>query len=159
MKDVVEIRIDDRLIHGQVAGLWTNTLNATRIMVIDDEVSADQAHKQLLRMVAPSTVKTSIITEDKAFNNLKDNRYQGQRVFILVKTPLVIKRLFDKGLEISRINLGNISQKDGRVQFRPGISLSIEESNALKSMIEKGIKVTTKKIPTDPEVIIRTEEL
>lgn len=79
MKDVVEIRIDDRLIHGQVVGLWTNTLNATRIMVIDDEVSADQAQKQLLRMVAPSTVKTSIISEDKAFNNLKDNRYQGQR--------------------------------------------------------------------------------
>ncbi len=98
MNDVVDIRVDDRLIHGQVAGLWTNRLAATRIMVIDDEVANDNAQKELLRMVAPASVNTSIITEEKAFNNLSANRYAGQRVFVLVKSPLVLKRLFDRGL-------------------------------------------------------------
>lgn len=74
MNDVVDIVVDDVLIHGQVAGLWTNVLAATRIMVIDDEVRNDKRQKLYVTMVAPASVNTSIITLEKAFNNLSANR-------------------------------------------------------------------------------------
>lgn len=105
MNDVVDIRVDDRLIHGQVSGLWTNRLSAVRIMVIDDEVANEVAQKELLRMVAPASVKVSIITEEKALVVLSANVYAGQRVFVLFKSPLELKRLFDVGLKIQVINL------------------------------------------------------
>ncbi|MFS8162462.1 PTS sugar transporter subunit IIB [Lacticaseibacillus rhamnosus] len=158
MNDVVNIRVDDRLIHGQVAGLWTNRLAATRIMVIDDEVANDNAQKELLRTVAPASVNTSIITEEKAFNNLSANRYAGQRVFVLVKSPLVLKRLFDRGLKIHTINLGNVSKRDDRRTILPGIALNDREREALYSLINQGVTVTAIKTPTDPRLIV-TEKM
>lgn len=159
MNDVVEIRIDDRLIHGQVAGLWTNALKATRLMVIDNEVAEDETQKQLLRMVAPGTVNTSIISEDKAFANLSANKYAGQRVFILVKSPEVLKRLVDRGLAITRFNIGNISGRANTETIRTGVAVSPEEKQALIDLLEKGIKVTATKTPNDPESIVKLEEL
>lgn len=150
MNDVVAIRVDDRLIHGQVAGLWTNAVSATRIMVIDDEVANNPTQKDLLRMVAPAGVHTSIITEDKAFANLSANKYHGQRVFILVRTPLVLQRLSVRGLPFSTINLGNVSMKDDRKTLLPGIALNEAERQALKQLIQTGVTVTAVKTPTDP---------
>lgn len=57
--EIVNVRIDERLIHGQVAAVWTNTLNATRIMVIDDMAAKDEIQKIALKMACPSTVKLS----------------------------------------------------------------------------------------------------
>lgn len=48
--EIVNVRIDERLIHGQVAAVWTNTLNATRIMVIDDMAAKDEIQKIALKM-------------------------------------------------------------------------------------------------------------
>ena len=42
---IVGCRIDGRLIHGQVANLWTTKLNVSRIMVIDDEVAQNDIEK------------------------------------------------------------------------------------------------------------------
>ncbi|TPR56870.1 PTS system mannose/fructose/N-acetylgalactosamine-transporter subunit IIB [Enterococcus sp. OL5] len=159
MNDVVEIRVDDRLIHGQVAGLWTNALKATRLMVIDDAVAGDETQKQLLRMVAPASVNTSIITEDKAFANLRDNKYAGQRVFILVKSPTVLKRLVDRGLSISRINLGNLSGRENTDSIRAGIAVTPEEKQALIDLLECNVTVTAIKTPNDPESFVKLEEL
>lgn len=38
MQEIVNVRIDDRLIHGQVAAVWSLVTKATRIMVVDDLV-------------------------------------------------------------------------------------------------------------------------
>ena len=69
MKGIVHIRIDDRLIHGQVAAFWTNSLSISRIMVVNDEVAVDEMQKSLLRMVAPASVRTSIISKETAIKN------------------------------------------------------------------------------------------
>lgn len=80
MKGFVNIRIDDRLIHGQVATRWSTGLRATRIMVIDNDVANDDVQKSVLRMAAPSGISTSIITEEKAITNIKAGKYENQRV-------------------------------------------------------------------------------
>ena len=47
---IVGARVDFRLIHGQVANLWSNARQVSRFMVVDDEVSQDATQKQVLRM-------------------------------------------------------------------------------------------------------------
>lgn len=102
MEGIIHIRIDDRLIHGQVATLWTNELGATRIMVINDEVANNEIQKTMLRMAAPSNVSTSLITEEKAVNNINNGNYKGQKVLVIVKNPETIVRLMDQGLDIKK---------------------------------------------------------
>ena len=81
MEGIIHIRIDDRLIHGQVATQWTNDLGATRIMAINDEVATNPTLKTVLRMAAPPNVSTSIITRETAVKNIKAGKYAGQKVF------------------------------------------------------------------------------
>ena len=111
MEGIIHIRIDDRLIHGQVATMWTNELGATRIMVINDEVANNDMQKSLLRMAAPPNVSTSIITRETAVKNISAGKYKGQKVFIVVKSPLDILYLLNNGLDIKEINVGNMSAK------------------------------------------------
>ena len=53
MKGIIHVRIDDRMIHGQVATQWTNQLSANRIMVINNEVANDDVKKAVVRLAAP----------------------------------------------------------------------------------------------------------
>ncbi len=54
-------RIDDRLIHGQVATRWTKETNVQRIIVVSDEVAADTVRKTLLTQVAPPGVTAHVV--------------------------------------------------------------------------------------------------
>lgn len=86
--EIVNARIDERMIHGQVAAIWTNLLNATRILVIDDQAAQDDIQKMALRMACPSTVKLPILSVEKAVQRLQQEAYPQDRLFIVgVRKP------------------------------------------------------------------------
>lgn len=155
MEGIIHIRIDDRLIHGQVATMWTNNLGASRIMVINDEVANNNLQKSVLRMAAPSNVSTSIISRDTAVKNISAGKYSGQRVFIVVKSPLDILYLIENGLEVKKINVGNMSSKSNTEVIRPSISVTPEEKEAFKKLIDKGVEITAIMTPTDQLVMLK----
>ncbi|ENZ30682.1 MULTISPECIES: PTS system mannose/fructose/N-acetylgalactosamine-transporter subunit IIB [Clostridium] len=155
MEGITHIRIDDRLIHGQVATMWTNELGATRIMVINDEVANNDMQKSLLRMAAPPNVSTSIITKETAVKNISDGKYKGQKVFIVVKSPLDILYLLNNGLDIKEINVGNMSAKSNTEVIKTTISVTKEEKEAFKELIERGVEVTAIMTPGAPKVYLK----
>lgn len=155
MKGIIHIRIDDRLIHGQVATMWTNNLGATRIMVINDEVANNDLQKLVLRMAAPSNVSTSIITRETALKNISSGKYEGQKVFIVVKSPLDLLYLVKNGLDIKKINVGNMSSKKNTEVVRPSISVTAEEKEAFKELIDRGVEITAIMTPTDPVAYLK----
>ena len=124
MEGIVHIRIDDRLLHGQVVGFWTNTLKATRIMVPSDRVAADEMLRSVLRMAAPAGVKTSFIPVERAVRQIMEGRYAGQRVFVVCEGPADVLKMMDLGLPITKVNVGNIGGAEGRIAVKTSLSLS-----------------------------------
>lgn len=157
MKGIIHIRIDDGLIHGQVAMFWTNELHASRIMVINDEVANDNMQKSLLRMAAPANVATSIITKDKAVENISAGKYEGQRVLIVVKSPVDILYLLQHGLDIQSLNVGNMSGRDHTTSIRANINVTDEELNAFKQLLAKNIEITTVMTPNDTKTYLKDQ--
>ena len=78
-------RIDERLIHGQVAYAWTVAYKSEAIMVIDNEIAKDKFQISLLQMACPAGVKCFICDEDKAVELLK--KYEKRKIFVVVKHP------------------------------------------------------------------------
>ena len=150
MEGIVHIRVDDRLIHGQVATRWATGLKVNRIMVIDDKVAANELEKSVLRMAAPSGVNTSILDVEKAVNNIKNGNYQEQRVLVVIKTPEVAVQLLKAGLNLKEVNIGNLSNRPNTVQIKKSVSLSESERKAVDFLIEKGVEVTAQMVPDDP---------
>lgn len=155
MEGIIDIRIDDRLIHGQVATLWTNELGATRIMVINDEVANNEIQKTMLRMAAPSNVSTSLITEEKAVNNINNGNYKGQKVLVIVKNPETVVRLMDQGLDIKKINVGNMSTRENTHHIKPSVSITPEEEQAFRVLLDRGVEITAVMVPTDKMVYLK----
>lgn len=155
MEGIIHIRIDDRLIHGQVATLWTNELGATRIMVINDEVANNEIQKTMLRMAAPSNVSTSLITEEKAVNNINNGNYKGQKVLVIVKNPETVVRLMDQGLDIKKINVGNMSTRENTHHIKPSVSITPEEEQAFRVLLDRRVEITAIMVPTDKMVYLK----
>lgn len=108
---IIATRIDGRLIHGQVANLWTTTkLNISRIMVIDGAVAQNDIEKQGLKLACPPGVKLSILPIDKAANNIKEGKYDTQRLLIVARRPENFLRLVEYGVSLPEHNVGNMSQ-------------------------------------------------
>ena len=155
MKGFVHIRIDDRLIHGQVATRWSTGLKVNRIMVIDDAVAANDNEKAILRMAAPAGVNTSILPLEKAVANIKNGNYDGQRVMLIVKSPVTLVKM-EMGVELLPVNIGNMSNRPGTTQYKKSVSMFPEEKAAVDTLLSAGIKVTAQMVPDDPSVGIET---
>lgn len=99
-------RIDNRLLHGIVIAQYLPQSDCQRIMVIDDEVALDPKKKEMMMFAKPNGYVASIITLEKAVANFKANKYEGQRIFILAKTPHVFLELLQAGVPIAELMIG-----------------------------------------------------
>ena len=109
---IVGARIDFRLIHGQVANLWAHSRQVSRFMVVDDEVSADDTQKQVLRMACPATCRLSVLPVEKAAANITAGKYDTQRLFIVARKPEVFVRLVKAGVKMDELIVGNMTTKE-----------------------------------------------
>lgn len=149
MPGIVHIRIDDRLLHGQVCAFWTNTLKLTRIMVANDEVAEDELQKQVLRMAAPTGIRTSIISLKKAATQILEKKYAGQRVLMIIKNPGDALKLIEMGLPIQHINVGNMANRPNTVQYKKSISLTKEEYDQIMKLHEMGVEMDAQMTPDE----------
>lgn len=142
-------RVDDRLVHGIVAGYWTNRLGITRIMVIDDKASEDELVRASLRMATPSTVNLSVLNLEKAINNIKNGNYDNQSVFVIAKSPIVFSQLQNAGIEVPAVYMGNITYSDDRLKVSKTVSVTQEEIKELTKMSQQGTQIISQLVPDD----------
>lgn len=146
---IVGVRIDFRLIHGQVANLWANAKQVSRFMVVDDQLATDDMQKQVLRMACPASVKLSVLPLAKASANIQAGKYDAQHLFILAKKPETLLRLIESGVQLPEINVGNMSSLN-EVK-RVGLNIGMDEGDieAFKKLQEKGIHMYAQMVPSD----------
>ena len=147
---IIGNRIDGRLIHGQVANLWTTKLNITRIMVIDDEVAQNDIEKSGLKLATPPGVKLSVLPIEKAAANILAGKYDSQRLFIVARKPDRFLRLLEAGVQLDTLNVGNMSQTPETRSITRSINVVDEDVEVFRKLNEKGVKLTAQMVPNDP---------
>ncbi len=148
---IVNYRVDDRLIHGIVAGYWANSLQATRIMVIDDGASASDLVRTSLRMACPAGLSLSVLTLEKAVVGIKAGNYETQRVFAIAKTPEVFMELQRNGILVDAVYMGNITYTADRLKVAKTVSVNAAETAALEELSSKGTKIINQLVPQDAQ--------
>lgn len=146
------VRIDDRLIHGQVTTVWTKEAKAERIIIVSDEVANDQIRSALVKQAAPPGIKVSVVSIDKAAAVYKNPKYEHDTVFYLFTNPTDILRLVNAGVAIKEVNIGGMSFKEGKKQITKAVSVDENDISAFKKMHEMGINLCLKVVITDPNV-------
>lgn len=150
--EIVNVRIDERLVHAQVAAVWASTLNASRIIVIDDGASQDEVQQVALKMACPKTVKLTILAADRAVEKLLEPAYPDDRIFIVMKGIKTLKKITSLGYIFPEVNVGNLNNKEGGIQIRRSVRLSDEQIALIKELNNSGIKFTSQLVPTEEKV-------
>lgn len=144
-------RVDERLIHGQVAMVWTNTIGVTRIVVVNNEAVNDESIIAALKISKPAGVKLSILSKEKAVNKFKDGIYDEDKVFLITKNIQDMSDLIEGGIQIESVNIGNIAKKEDAIQIKKSVHLTKDDISLIKNMIANGIKVTAQMIPNESD--------
>ncbi len=142
-------RIDDRLIHGQVATRWTKETNVNRIIVISDEVAADTVRKTLLTQVAPPGVTAHVVDVAKAIRVYDNPKYANDRVMLLFTNPTDVVRVVDGGVKIPSVNIGGMAFKQGKTQVTNAVSVDQKDIDAFKKLNSQGIELEVRKVSSD----------
>lgn len=148
---ITAVRIDGRLIHGQVANLWTTKLGINRIMVVDDGVTTNAIEKSGLKLATPAGVKLSILSIEKAATNILAGKYDSQRLLIIAKKPDRLLKLVELGVPIKKINVGNMSQSDDSKSITRSINVIEEDIENFKKLDENGVELVSQMVPNDRE--------
>ncbi|MBP2156167.1 PTS mannose transporter subunit IIAB [Erwinia rhapontici] len=145
-------RIDDRLIHGQVATRWTKETNVTRIIVVSDEVAADNVRKTLLTQVAPPGVTAHVVDVAKMIRVWNNPKYGKDKVMLLFTNPTDVVRLVEEGVTIPSVNIGGMAFRQGKTQVNNAVSVDAKDIEAFKKLNERGIELEVRKVSSDQKL-------
>ena len=148
------LRIDDRLIHGQVVEGWLNKLDIKSIVVANDLVAEDVMQKALMEMAVPSQVEIFIDSIDNVLAEYKIGKFEPKKTFLLVSSPKDAFRLIDGGINILSVNVGGMHHSEGKVQILEFMSVDEEDCNYLTLITEKNIKIEGRPLPDFEKVDI-----
>ena len=141
------VRIDDRLIHGQVIAVWCRQQHFTQIIILDDAVAADTFMQDVLRMSSPPGLQVKVFSISEGIRVLNQDTSVWKTTMVLLKSPQSAKRLYDEGLAFNSLNIGGIGNAPGRKSIFKNISASAEEIATLKYLMNKGVKITLLTVP------------
>ena len=150
--NIVLVRIDDRLMHGLVATVWSKETRCERIIVCNDDVANDEIQKTLIVQVAPPGVKASVVDIEKAIRVYKNPKYEGVRVLLIFTNPTDIVRMVEGGVDIKSVNIGGMAFKEGKKQITSAVSVDQKDIDALKKLHERGIELEIRKVASDTKV-------
>lgn len=146
---IIGVRIDGRLIHGQVANLWVTKLSITRILVVDDEVAMNTVEKSGLKLATPAGVKLSVLPIEKAAENILAGKYDSQRLLIVAKKPDRLLKLVERGVPIKEVNVGNMSQTNETRSITKSINVVEKDIEDFKQLHARGVRLTAQMVPSD----------
>jgi len=141
------VRIDDRLIHGQVTQGWGSVLMPDRFVVVNDAAAADAWERELYEGSAPDGMAISVVALEEARARIEAWLEAGESLVLLLESPADALRLFEAGLTFTELNLGGLHQQEDRRRVLPYICLGQEDIIALESLCERGVTVECADVP------------
>ena len=131
MPNILLTRIDNRLIHGQVATQWTSFIGANLLLVANDKVAGDPMRQGLMDMAAPAGAQTRYFTIEKTINII-GKAADRQLIFIICENPQDVLRLVEGGVPIKKVNIGNMHMAEGKRQVAGVIAVDDADVAAFK---------------------------
>lgn len=146
---VALVRIDDRLVHGQVVEGWIPHLKAEQVVVVSDAAASDGTHQALMRMAMPEGIGLRVLAVSAAVAEAAGLEGARERTLILAPSPREVLALVEGGLRVKAVNVGGLHYVAGRVQLGKVIYLGEEDRRALLALAERGIALEGRAVPSD----------
>ena len=150
MAELKLVRLDFRLIHGQVVTQWSRLTGVDRIVIANDSLAVDSFMADIYRMSAPQGVRVAVYTVEEACSAWAENQFGAGKVLLLFKTAQDALRACEGGLAFQDLQVGGCGGGKGSVTAC-GIAFQQSDVDALRRIAECGVHVHVHVVPTQPD--------
>ena len=145
------VRLDERLIHGQVVTSWVTNESITEIMVVDKSVCNDELRKSLMSMAVPEYISILFVDVDEAVRTYEEE-CEYEDLMMIFGNPYDILEFINKGGKLNRVNVGGMSCKGQRRQVCTSVFADEKEMEIFREIAGKNVVLEAKMLPTDKSV-------
>ncbi|MDI9569787.1 MAG: PTS sugar transporter subunit IIB [Pseudomonadota bacterium] len=154
----VLVRVDNRLVHGQIIEAWAPYLKIARIIVVDDEAANDFFRATVIKMAVPSEMTVEIRSVEDFVREALGEAPGGARSLVLFSRIWDALRAYALGFVFQKLNIGNIYNDDCRHRLSACVLLSDEDLDSIRSLLQRGVNIEVRRVPRERPVNI-TEAL
>lgn len=141
------VRIDDRLIHGQVVLGWARVVRPDRIIVANDRIAKNSWERKFYTASVPAHIKVSFLTIEETTVELLNNLFKNESVLMLFETVKDVYTLVQKGVQLDEVNIGGLHHRQGAQELLPFVFLTEEDKQLLRELVKSGVRLYAQDIP------------
>ncbi len=146
------VRIDFRLIHGQVVTKWSNTISAEKIVVVNDPLSKDEFMADIYVMAAPPGIAVEVLTKADFVKKAGEGSYSAGNVLVLFKNIEDARAVVEMGITFKQVQVGGLGSSGGKQSVVKGIAIDARDAQDLLVIQAAGAEVTFQVTPEEPKL-------
>ena len=142
---IVLVRVDDRLLHGQVVEGWAPYVQAEAIAIVSNTVCVDEGRCRLMEVVSPDNIELCVIPS----SGLEDvlSRFDKANILLLFQDMETVLEVIEMGVVLHHINVGNLHHLKGGVEVAPSVYMNQKDLGALQRLADMGVSVEAREVP------------
>ena len=157
---IVLVRVDDRLVHGQIVEAWVPFCKATCIIVANDEAKKNRIQRIAIESCGSTVLAINAEGIEEMLKHVASEDINQERIIIIFSTLKDLIWAYHKGFRFSYVNIGNIHHHNGDgIMLTPSVYLDKEDEDILQSLLKLGIEVDVRAVPSDRPVAMKEREI
>jgi PTS system mannose-specific IIB component len=154
--DIALVRVDNRLVHGQILEAWVPYIKAKCIIVVNDGIACDFYNETVIRMAVPSKIEVIFISVEEFAKNYTFTRENGKKTIVLFSTIADVTKAYKLGFHFDKLNIGNIYNEEFQLCCAPSVFLcDADIKDILRLSDENGVNIELKRVPRERAVNIK----
>lgn len=154
--DIALVRIDNRLVHGQILEAWVPFIKAKCIIVVNDNAAGDIYFDTVIRMAVPREIEMIINSVEDFAKSYTFSEDGGKKTIVLFATVVDACRAYNLGFHFDKLNIGNIFNEDYKLRHGTSVFLCDSEIRELLQLLENdGVEIGIRRIPQERAVTIQ----
>jgi len=147
--DLKLVRIDSRLIHGQVVTKWVKQTGANEIIIIDDGLAKDDFMLSIYKMAAPSDTPVNVRSVEDITNDWENGSLEGKKIFVLFKDVDTAYRTYKNEFPLTKIQIGGLGSGPGKKKVYGPIYFDEKDITMLTEMDQNNIDISLQQVPEE----------
>lgn len=149
----LNIRIDDRFIHGQIILSWFKVMEAEKIIIIDDEIVENPIMYTMFQMALPEEIDFEVFSCEAGIQYVKSHR--DVRLLVLIQSIQVLEQLYLSDVRFKEITIGRLPYKKGRKKKYSNVYLTENEEKILKYFLNNGVEIVVQMVPDSDKYYLK----
>lgn len=156
MLDIALVRVDNRLVHGQILEAWVPFIKASCIVVVNDDVAGDFFRETVIRMAVPREIEVIVSSTEDFAQHYTFSTGEGKKAIVLLGSIDDAVKIFHSGFRFRKLNLGNIYNGDFCKTCSSSVFLNDSDvSNLLSLLNDAEVSVELRSVPMETATDIR----